>query len=148
MPWKDHQHHFSGIPPHVVALHDLMVVQDKQRLLVDKFIEKICLVLDKRGIEGDHLMVHQLQEILGNGLSDVRVRLDQIEGGHLPHGVQEQEVARDLGQPVNNSTFTPHCHLGIFTGSLPIGGFQELECSMHGDTGVLVIQYRRYLPCN
>ncbi|KAL7573439.1 hypothetical protein ACA910_013757 [Epithemia clementina (nom. ined.)] len=26
MPWADRQHHFSGIPPHVTALHDLMVV--------------------------------------------------------------------------------------------------------------------------
>ncbi|KAL7572963.1 hypothetical protein ACA910_007465 [Epithemia clementina (nom. ined.)] len=38
MPWKDPIHHFSRIPPHVAALHDLMVVQDEQRLLIDKFI--------------------------------------------------------------------------------------------------------------
>ncbi|KAL7572574.1 hypothetical protein ACA910_000392 [Epithemia clementina (nom. ined.)] len=114
MPWKDHHHHFSGIPPHVAALHDLMVVRDEQQLLVDKFIKKKHLVLDERGIKGGHLTVHQLQEILGNGLVDIHVRLDQIEGGCLLRGVQEQEVACDLGQPVNNSTYTPHCHHGGF----------------------------------
>ncbi|KAL7572311.1 hypothetical protein ACA910_017908 [Epithemia clementina (nom. ined.)] len=147
MPWKDHHHHFSGIPPHMVALHDLMVVQDKQQLLVDKFIKKMHLVLDERGIEGGHLTVHQLQEILGNGLANIRVWLDQIEGGCLPHGVQEQEVARDLGQPVNNSTYTPHCHHGGFYRVLADWWFPRV--------GVLVawqhwyvIQYGRYLPCN
>ncbi|KAL7559050.1 hypothetical protein ACA910_018406 [Epithemia clementina (nom. ined.)] len=114
MPWKDHHHRFSGIPPHMAALHDLMIVQDEQQLLVDKFIKKMGLVLDERGIEDGHLMVHQLQEILGNGLANIRGWLDQIEGGCLPHGVQEQEVACDLGQPVNNSTYTPHCNHGDF----------------------------------
>ncbi|KAL7558190.1 hypothetical protein ACA910_007071 [Epithemia clementina (nom. ined.)] len=65
MPWKYPVHHFSGIPPHVAALHDLMVVRDEQRLLVNKFIDKMRLVLDEHGIEGGHLMVQQLQEILG-----------------------------------------------------------------------------------
>ncbi|KAL7570881.1 hypothetical protein ACA910_018944 [Epithemia clementina (nom. ined.)] len=114
MPWKDPVHHFSGIPPHVAALHDLMVVQDEHRLLVDKFIDKMRLVLDARGIEGGHLTVQQLQEIWGQGLNDIRLRLDEIEGRRLPQGAQEQEVMCDLGQPINNSTFTPHCHNGGF----------------------------------
>ncbi|KAL7566583.1 hypothetical protein ACA910_000646 [Epithemia clementina (nom. ined.)] len=112
MPWKDPVHHFSRIPPHVAALHDLMVVCDEHRLLVDKFIDKMRLVLDEHGIEGGNLTVQQLQEILGQGLNDIRLWLDEIEGGCLPQGAQEQEVVRDLGQPINNSTFTPHCHHG------------------------------------
>ncbi|KAL7577312.1 hypothetical protein ACA910_002050 [Epithemia clementina (nom. ined.)] len=114
MPWKDPVHHFSGIPPHVVALHDLIVLRDEQRLLVDKLIDKMRLVLDEHGIEGGHLTVQQLQEILGQGLNDIQLWLDEIEGGRLPQRVQEQEVVCDLGQRINNSTFTPHCHHGGF----------------------------------
>ncbi|KAL7568229.1 hypothetical protein ACA910_004227 [Epithemia clementina (nom. ined.)] len=50
MPWKDPVHPFSGIPSHVAALHDLMDVQDEQHLLIDKFIDKMRLVLDEHGI--------------------------------------------------------------------------------------------------
>ncbi|KAL7572675.1 hypothetical protein ACA910_010418 [Epithemia clementina (nom. ined.)] len=114
MPWKDHVHHFSSIPPHVAALHDLMVVRDEQHLLIDKFIDKMRLVLDERGIKGGHLTVQQLQEILGQGLNKIRLWLDEIEAGRLPQGAHEQEVVHDLGQPINNSTYTPHCHHGGF----------------------------------
>ncbi|KAL7575408.1 hypothetical protein ACA910_007314 [Epithemia clementina (nom. ined.)] len=84
MPWKDHVHHFSGILPHVGALDDLMVVQDEQSILINKFIDKMGLVLDEHGMEGGHLTVQQLQEILGQGLNNIRLWLDQIEGGWLP----------------------------------------------------------------
>ncbi|KAL7578037.1 hypothetical protein ACA910_014978 [Epithemia clementina (nom. ined.)] len=47
MSCADHQHHFSGIPPHMSVLHDLMVVHEKQRLLVDRFIDKMGTLLDK-----------------------------------------------------------------------------------------------------
>ncbi|KAL7581477.1 hypothetical protein ACA910_022049 [Epithemia clementina (nom. ined.)] len=147
MPWKDPVHHFSRIPPHVAALHDLMVVRDEQRLLVDKFIDKMRLVLDERGIEGGHLTVQQLQEILGQGLNNIQLRLDEKEGGRLPRWAQEQEVVRDLGQPINNSTFTPHCHHGGFSGFRLIGAFQELVSLTCGDIGGLVILYGRYRRC-
>ncbi|KAL7576397.1 hypothetical protein ACA910_018202 [Epithemia clementina (nom. ined.)] len=92
MPWKDPVYHFSRLPPHVAALHDLMVVRDEQCLLVDKFIDKMCLVLDERGIEGGHLTVQQLQEILGQGLNNIRLWLDQIEGGRLHKGCKSKKL--------------------------------------------------------
>ncbi|KAL7564565.1 hypothetical protein ACA910_013964 [Epithemia clementina (nom. ined.)] len=52
MPLEDPVYHFSRIPPHVAAFHDLMVVWDEQCLLVDKFIDKMRLVLDEHEIEG------------------------------------------------------------------------------------------------
>ncbi|KAL7581672.1 hypothetical protein ACA910_022219 [Epithemia clementina (nom. ined.)] len=104
IPWKDHVHHFSGIPPKVAALHDLMVVQDEQHLLVDKFIDKMHLLLDECGIKGGHLTVQMLQEILGQGLNKIRLWLDEIDAGRLPLGAHDQEVVQDLGQPINNST--------------------------------------------
>ncbi|KAL7565864.1 hypothetical protein ACA910_007422 [Epithemia clementina (nom. ined.)] len=51
MPWPDSKHYFSGIPPHVAALHDLMVVRDEQRLLVDQFMDKMKALLDEQGIQ-------------------------------------------------------------------------------------------------
>ncbi|KAL7574439.1 hypothetical protein ACA910_015812 [Epithemia clementina (nom. ined.)] len=82
MPWADCQHHFSGIPLHMTVLHDLMVVRDEQKLLVDQFIDKMGTLLDKRGIEqGGGLTVQNLQEVLGDGLNNIHQRLDQIKAG-------------------------------------------------------------------
>ncbi|KAL7572475.1 hypothetical protein ACA910_000303 [Epithemia clementina (nom. ined.)] len=61
MPWLDSEHHFSGIPPHIAALHDLMVVRDEQHLLVDQFMDKMKALLDERGIQhGGALLAQNL----------------------------------------------------------------------------------------
>ncbi|KAL7563049.1 hypothetical protein ACA910_007139 [Epithemia clementina (nom. ined.)] len=74
MPWIDCQHHFSGIPLHGTALHDLMVVLNKQQLLVDQFIDKMGMLLDYQGIKhGGAWIVQTLQKILGNELNDICV---------------------------------------------------------------------------
>ncbi|KAL7579696.1 hypothetical protein ACA910_021842 [Epithemia clementina (nom. ined.)] len=59
-PWEDQDHHFSGISPHLTALHELMEVKTEQHALVDKFMDKIKVVLDERGTEGGNLTVAQL----------------------------------------------------------------------------------------
>ncbi|KAL7555702.1 hypothetical protein ACA910_021013 [Epithemia clementina (nom. ined.)] len=118
MPWADCQHHFSGIPPHVTALHDLMVVQDEQRLLVDQFIDKMGTLLDERGIEqGGGLTVQNLQEVLGNGLNNIRLRLDQIKAGRQPQKQQQQEVVEGGGENMNQRVafvgHSIHHHHGV-----------------------------------
>ncbi|KAL7573970.1 hypothetical protein ACA910_001974 [Epithemia clementina (nom. ined.)] len=83
MPWLDSKHHFSGIAPHVAALHDLMVVRDEQCLLVDQFMDKMKALLDKQGIQyGGALSAQNLREILGEGLNDIHNRLEEMEVGH------------------------------------------------------------------
>ncbi|KAL7559612.1 hypothetical protein ACA910_008374 [Epithemia clementina (nom. ined.)] len=102
MPWADCQHHFSGIPPHVTALHDLIVVRDEQRLLVDQFIDNMGTLLDERGIEqGGGLTVQNLQEVLGNGLNNIHLLLDQIEAGRQPQQQKQQEVVEGGGENMN-----------------------------------------------
>ncbi|KAL7573502.1 hypothetical protein ACA910_019819 [Epithemia clementina (nom. ined.)] len=82
-PWEDQDHHFSGIPPHLTALHKLMEVKTEQRALVDKFMERMKVVLDERGLEGGNLTMVQLQAIIGGGVREIRERLDKFEGRPL-----------------------------------------------------------------
>ncbi|KAL7570587.1 hypothetical protein ACA910_017638 [Epithemia clementina (nom. ined.)] len=83
IPWEDRDHHFSGIPPHLTALHELMEVKTEQRALVDKFIDRMKVVLDERGIEGGNLTMAQLQAVIADGVREIRQRLDELEGGPL-----------------------------------------------------------------
>ncbi|KAL7567123.1 hypothetical protein ACA910_009450 [Epithemia clementina (nom. ined.)] len=83
MPWLDSEHHFSGIPPHVAALHDLMVVRDEQWLLVNPFMDKMKILLNEQGIQhGGALMVQSLHDILGEGLNEICGWLEQTEVAH------------------------------------------------------------------
>ncbi|KAL7580607.1 hypothetical protein ACA910_002126 [Epithemia clementina (nom. ined.)] len=91
-PLEDQDHHFSGIPPHMTALHELMVVKTEHRALVDKFIDKMKVVLDERGIEGGNLTVAQLQAAIGDGVREIRARLDKLEGRPLAPGQQNQDL--------------------------------------------------------
>ncbi|KAL7556253.1 hypothetical protein ACA910_015714 [Epithemia clementina (nom. ined.)] len=104
MPWLDSEHHFSGIPPQVAALHDLMVVRDEHCLLVDQFMDKIKALLDEQGIQyGGVLLVQNLREILGKGLNNICSWLEEMEVGHCRRqegGVQHQVQAEDLEQRV------------------------------------------------
>ncbi|KAL7565497.1 hypothetical protein ACA910_012235 [Epithemia clementina (nom. ined.)] len=115
MPWADHQHHFSGIPPHVTALHDLMVVRDEQRLLVDQIIDKMGTLLDKRGIEQGG--GQNLREVLGDGLNNIRLCLDQIEAGRQLQQQQQQKVVEGGGENINQRVafvgHSIHHHHGV-----------------------------------
>ncbi|KAL7567964.1 hypothetical protein ACA910_019673 [Epithemia clementina (nom. ined.)] len=113
-PWEDKDHHFSRIPPHLTVLHELMEVKTEQHALVDKFIDKMKVVLDERGIEGGNLTVAQLQAAIGDGVREIRARLDELEGRPLVRGQHNQE---DLQQVLasNNSNNTLHFHHGQFS---------------------------------
>ncbi|KAL7560005.1 hypothetical protein ACA910_013499 [Epithemia clementina (nom. ined.)] len=83
MPWMDTVHHFSRIPPHIAALHNLMVVRDEQRHLVDQFMDRMKGLLDERGIQhGGALTVQNLRDILGEGLAEICGCLEQMEVVH------------------------------------------------------------------
>ncbi|KAL7561466.1 hypothetical protein ACA910_010981 [Epithemia clementina (nom. ined.)] len=83
MPWIDTAHHFSGIPPHVAALHNLMVVRDEQQLLVDQFMERMKALLDEQGIQhGGALTAQNLRDILDEGLAEICGHLEQMEVVH------------------------------------------------------------------
>ncbi|KAL7557256.1 hypothetical protein ACA910_001220 [Epithemia clementina (nom. ined.)] len=81
--WEDRDHHFSRIPPHLTALHELMEVNTEQHALVDKFIDRMKVVLDEQGIEGGNLTMVQLQAVIADGVREIRQRLDELEGGPL-----------------------------------------------------------------
>ncbi|KAL7575671.1 hypothetical protein ACA910_011490 [Epithemia clementina (nom. ined.)] len=93
MPWIDTAHHFSGIPPHVAALHDLMVVRDEQQLLVVQSMERMKALLDERGIQhGGALTAQNLRDILDEGLAEIRGCLEQMEVVHCrQQGEGQQE---------------------------------------------------------
>ncbi|KAL7571723.1 hypothetical protein ACA910_002823 [Epithemia clementina (nom. ined.)] len=112
-PWEDLDHHFSRIPPHLTALHELMEVKTEQHALVDKFIDKMKVVLDERGIEGGNLTVAQLQAAIGDGVREIRARLDELEGQPLAPGQQNQDLQQALAS--QNSNYTLHFHHGQFS---------------------------------
>ncbi|KAL7572070.1 hypothetical protein ACA910_001717 [Epithemia clementina (nom. ined.)] len=114
IPWEDRDHHFSGIPPHLTALHELMEVKTEQRALVDKFIDRMKVVLDERGIEGGNLTVAQLQAVIANGVREIRQRLDKLEGGPLQRRQQNQEDPQQA-LATQNSNYTLHFHHGQFS---------------------------------
>ncbi|KAL7575966.1 hypothetical protein ACA910_000756 [Epithemia clementina (nom. ined.)] len=113
-PWEDRDHHFSGIPSHLTALHELMEVKTEQRALVDKFIDRMKVVLDERGIEGGILTVVQLQAIIADGVREFRERLDELEGGPLQQRQQNQEDPQQA-LATQNRNYTVHFHHGQFS---------------------------------
>ncbi|KAL7574763.1 hypothetical protein ACA910_017326 [Epithemia clementina (nom. ined.)] len=115
-PWEEQEHHFSGIPPHLTALHELREVKMEQRALVDKFIDRMKGVLDERGIEGGNLTVAQLQAVIGDGGREIRERFDELEGRALPQQQQHQNnVEQEQALPINNNNYTAHYHHGQFS---------------------------------
>ncbi|KAL7578168.1 hypothetical protein ACA910_012605 [Epithemia clementina (nom. ined.)] len=115
-PWEDRDHNFSGIPPHLTYLHELMEVKTEQHALVDKFIDKMKVVLDERGIEGGNLTVAQLQATIGDGVRAIREWLDELEGRPLAQGQHNQEnLHLQQALPINNNNSTPHFHNGQFS---------------------------------
>ncbi|KAL7561338.1 hypothetical protein ACA910_001446 [Epithemia clementina (nom. ined.)] len=114
IPWEDRDHYFSGIPPHLTALHELMEVKTEQRALVDKFIDRMKVVLDERGIEGGNLTVTQLQAVIADGVREIRQRLDELEGGPLQRRQQNQEDPQQA-LATQNSNYTLHFHHGQFS---------------------------------
>ncbi|KAL7561891.1 hypothetical protein ACA910_014266 [Epithemia clementina (nom. ined.)] len=113
-PWEDRDHHFSGIPPHLTTLHELMEVKTEQRALVDKFIDRMKVVLDERGIEGGNLTMAQLQAVIADGIREIRQRLDELEGGPL-RGRQQNQEDPQQALATQNSNYTLHFHHGQFS---------------------------------
>ena len=71
--------HFSGIPPHVVTLQELYVVQQEQSRLIDDFVARMGTLLDERGIEGGRLTEARLRELLAEGLGEIQDRIDALQ---------------------------------------------------------------------
>ncbi|KAL7570046.1 hypothetical protein ACA910_017084 [Epithemia clementina (nom. ined.)] len=75
-------------------------------------------LLDKRGIDqGSGLTVQNLQEVLGDGLNNIHLRLDQIEVGRQPQQQQQHGVVEGGGENMNQQVafvgHSIHHHHGV-----------------------------------
>ncbi|KAL7561023.1 hypothetical protein ACA910_000106 [Epithemia clementina (nom. ined.)] len=136
-PWEDQDHHFSGIPPHLTVLHKLMEVKTEQHALVDKFIDRMKVVLDERGIEGGNLTMVQLQAVIADGVREIRERLDNWKAGHYDDDSKIKKIhSKHL---LLKTATTPFIFtMGNSAGSHWIGASPKLACWIVGDIGGLV----------
>jgi hypothetical protein len=81
-PWQseaESQHYkFTGVPPHVAILHEVLAIAVGQRTLVTDYLEGLTSVLDARIVNGGQLSEATLRQIIADGTASLRLQMTAL----------------------------------------------------------------------
>jgi len=106
-PWNDRGHVYTGIPPHVVTLQELTLLQEDQKNLIDNFVSKVKVALQEYGIDDERLTVENLNWILDTFRNELNAQLCTIGNAHQGGAVPAECME-------NGQEYTVHMHSGRF----------------------------------
>ena len=80
-PWNDTMHAFSGILSHFVLFQQIEQILEQQETLVNTFVDKVCMAIDKSGLTGSGITKQHLQRLFDGFLWTLRQEIGSIKIG-------------------------------------------------------------------
>ena len=111
-PWNDSIHHFSGIPPHVVTMQEILKVQDQQEGLAGDITSRIEILLQRMGIDGTRMSEQNMTAMFDS----LRLQVEQVSV-QLQNGINAPlhlEAAEGGNLVADRNVFTLHMYDGTF----------------------------------
>jgi hypothetical protein len=110
-PWSSDDYVFSGVPPHVVLLHEVHTIAEQQKTLVEQFLTGVTGILDSREIGGGAMSTQRLRELLDEATKDIREQLNSLtENG--PGSIRNSTTCNQ--GTTQRQQFVPHLYGGTF----------------------------------
>jgi hypothetical protein len=136
-PWNDNGFHFSGIPPNIAILHNIMAVKERQDRLIDEFVARTEELLKRMSVGGSAMMS---EVSFRNILSEFQEKFtQQLQSMSMSVASSQQRIGNNPVEDTSKFTLT------LYGGTLDfsIRHFSDLVLTLTSFFRV----YRNTPPC-